>query len=59
MRRIRGFYVSDEEHAHIKRYLAVIRECPGEKVRAVTFTVDTYYQNYTKETGHSKTEIGG
>ncbi|OGP12978.1 MAG: hypothetical protein A2052_03705 [Deltaproteobacteria bacterium GWA2_54_12] len=58
MRRIRGFYVSDEERAFLERYLAVIRECPEEKVHAATFTVDTYFCNHTKGTGFSKNEKG-
>jgi hypothetical protein len=54
MKRIRGFYVSDEERAFLERYLAVIMECPEEKVHAATFTVDTYFYNHTKGTGHEK-----
>lgn len=45
MRRIRGFYVSDEEKAYLERYLTVIRECSGEQQIGVTHTVDTYFKN--------------
>ena len=59
MRRIHGFYVSDEEKAFLERYLTVIRECSGKKVSSATFTVDTYFYNHTKGTGFSKHEKGG
>lgn len=45
MRRIRGFYVSDEERVLLERYLTVIRECTPGKVQAVSFTVDAYFNN--------------
>ncbi len=44
-RRIRGFYISDEEKVYLERYLAVIKECPEEKKRSVICTVDAYFNH--------------
>lgn len=49
MRRIRGFHVTEEEKAHLERYLRVLRECPEEKKQAAAHTVDTYYENLKKK----------
>lgn len=45
MRRIRGFYVSEEEKGYLERYLTVIRECTEDQVKGATYTVDAYYGN--------------
>lgn len=57
MKRIRGFHVTDEEKAYLERYLRVIRECPEEKVFAVTRTVDIYFEHLQNQVpGYKKKE---